>query len=104
LEGQEFRALDGGPIFKFNESISLYVDCVDQEEVDYLWEKLSTVPESEQCGWCKDKFGVSWQIIPRKLGELMSDPDKEKSGRVISAMLQMKKIDVAGLQKAYDGQ
>jgi len=100
LDGQQFRALDGGPIFKFNESISLYVDCEDQEEVDYLWEKLSAVPESEQCGWCKDKFGLSWQIIPKQLGELIG---KDKSGRVIKAMLQMKKIDVAGLQKAYDG-
>ncbi len=100
LAGQRFMALDGGPVFKFNESISMYVTCEDQEEVDYYWEKLSAHTENEQCGWLKDKFGVSWQIIPKQLGELMSDPDKEKSGRVIMAMLQMKKIVVADLEKA----
>ncbi len=100
LNGQQFMALDGGPIFKFNESISLYVDCADQEEVDYFWSKLSAVPESEQCGWVKDKFGLSWQIIPKQLGELISNPDPEKSKKVINAMLQMKKIDVAKLEEA----
>lgn len=103
LNGQRFMALDGGPIFKFNESISLYVECRDQEEVDYFWDKLSAVPESEQCGWVKDKYGLSWQIIPKQLGEFMSDPDKEKSGRVLQAMLKMKKIDIAELEKAHDG-
>lgn len=103
LDGQQFQALDGGPVFKFNESISFSVECADQEEVDYFWGKLSAVPESEQCGWLKDKFGLSWQIIPKQLGELMSDPDKEKSGRVMQAMLQMKKIDIEGLKKAYEG-
>jgi predicted 3-demethylubiquinone-9 3-methyltransferase (glyoxalase superfamily) len=103
LEGQRFMCLDGGPIFKFNEATSFYVDCDTQEEVDYYWDKLSAVPESEQCGWLKDKFGMSWQIIPKQLGELMNDPDTEKSGRVMQAMLKMKKIDIAGLQAAYDG-
>ncbi len=100
LDGQKFMCLDGGPIFKFNESISLYVDCADQEEVDYFWEKLSAVPESEQCGWVKDKFGLSWQITPRRLMELMQDEDKEKSHRVANAMLKMKKIIIADLEKA----
>jgi predicted 3-demethylubiquinone-9 3-methyltransferase (glyoxalase superfamily) len=104
LAGQRFMALDGGPIFKFNESVSFYVECEDQAETDYFWNKLSAVTESEQCGWLKDKFSLSWQIVPRQLGELMNDPDKEKSLRVMNAMLQMKKIDVAELQKAYDGE
>jgi predicted 3-demethylubiquinone-9 3-methyltransferase (glyoxalase superfamily) len=103
LAGQRFMALDGGPIFKFNEATSFYVECEDQEEVDYFWNKLSAVPESEQCGWCKDKFGLSWQIVPKQLGELIGDPDPVKSKRVINAMLQMHKIIVADLQKAYDG-
>lgn len=103
LNGQQFQALDGGPIFKFNEAISLSVECEDQKEVDYFWEKLSAVPESEQCGWLKDKYGLSWQIIPKQLGELLSDPDKERAGRVLQAMLQMKKIDIEGLKKAYEG-
>ena len=103
LAGQRFMALDGGPIFKFNESVSFYVECEDQAEVDYFWERLSAVPESEQCGWCKDKFGLSWQIVPRQLGELMNDPDKEKALRVMNAMLKMKKLEVSELQKAYDG-
>jgi len=103
LEGQRFICLDGGPIFKFNEAVSFYVECENQEEVDSLWGKLSAVPESEQCGWLKDKFGLSWQIIPKQLGELIGDKDPEKSGRVMKAMLQMKKIDVAALEKAYEG-
>lgn len=103
LQGQRFMALDGGPIFKFNEAVSFYVECKDQAEVDYYWEKLSAVPESEQCGWLKDKFGVSWQIIPKRMGELMNDPDKEKAGRVTQRMLQMKKIDIAELEKAAQG-
>jgi|SRR3989344_249540 len=102
LEGQKFQALDGGPYFKFNESISLLVDCKDQKDVDYFWDKLSAVPESEQCGWCKDKFGLSWQIIPRRLGELLSDPNKDKSHKVANTMLKMHKIVVADLEKAYD--
>jgi predicted 3-demethylubiquinone-9 3-methyltransferase (glyoxalase superfamily) len=103
LAGQRFMALDGGPVFKFNESISFYVECEDQREVDYFWNKLSAVPEAEQCGWCKDKYGISWQIIPKQLGELIGDPDQVKSKRVVNAMLKMHKIDVAGLQQAYEG-
>jgi predicted 3-demethylubiquinone-9 3-methyltransferase (glyoxalase superfamily) len=103
LAGQRFMALDGGPIFKFNEAISLLVECQDQKEVDYFWEKLSAVPESEQCGWVKDKFGLSWQITPKRLDELAGDPDREKAHRVINAMLQMKKIDIAELERASKG-
>jgi predicted 3-demethylubiquinone-9 3-methyltransferase (glyoxalase superfamily) len=105
LAGQQFVAMDSGldHDFTFNEAISLYVECDDQQEVDYFWRQLSSVPDAEQCGWLKDPFGVSWQIIPRQLGELMGDPDPEKAGRVVDAMLKMKKIDVAGLQQAYDG-
>lgn len=103
LNGQKYMALDGGPIFKFNEAISLCVDVQDQEELDYFWEKLSAVPESEQCGWLKDKYGLSWQIVPKQLGEFLEDPDKEKSGRAMTAMLQMKKLDIAELEKAFEG-
>ncbi len=104
LNGQRFMALDGGPVFKFNESISFYIDCKDQEEVDYFWEKFSAEPESEQCGWVKDQFGLSWQIVPKRLGELLGDSDPEKSQRVMNAMLQMKKIDVEELEKAAKGE
>jgi predicted 3-demethylubiquinone-9 3-methyltransferase (glyoxalase superfamily) len=104
LNGQRFICLDGGPIFKFTEAISLTVDCADQEEVDYYWSKLSAVPEAEQCGWCKDKFGVSWQIIPKRLGELLTDPDTEKAGRAMQAMMNMHKLDVAELEKAFNGE
>jgi predicted 3-demethylubiquinone-9 3-methyltransferase (glyoxalase superfamily) len=100
LNGQKFMCLDGGPIFKFNESISLYVECEDQEEVDYFWEKLSAVPESEQCGWCKDKYGLSWQITPKRLMELLGDRDREKAHKVANAMLKMHKIDISELEKA----
>jgi len=104
LAGQRFMALDGGPLFKFTEAVSFYVECADQAEVDYFWARLSAVPESEQCGWCKDKFGLSWQIIPKQLGELIGSPDPAKSMRVVNAMLKMKKIIVADLQKAHDGE
>lgn len=104
LEGQTFQALDGGPLFKFNEALSLSVDCEDQEEVDYFWEKLiAGGGEESQCGWLKDKFGLSWQIIPKRLGELLEDPDQEKAGRALQAMLQMKKLDVQKLQDAFEG-
>lgn len=103
LDGQRFICLDGGPVFKFNESISFTVDCEDQAEVDYYWEKLSAVPESEQCGWCKDKFGLSWQIIPKRLGELLSDSDTEKANRATQAMMKMHKIDIAALEAAFEG-
>jgi predicted 3-demethylubiquinone-9 3-methyltransferase (glyoxalase superfamily) len=105
LEGQAFTALNGGPVFKFNEAISFQVDCGTQEEVDHYWEKLSEGgdPKAQQCGWLKDKYGVSWQVVPRVLVEMMSDPDSEKSGRAMEAMFQMKKIDIAGLKRAYRG-
>lgn len=103
LEGQEFMALNGGPAFKFNEAISFSVDCATQEEVDYFWERLSAVPESEQCGWLKDKYGLSWQIVPKQLNEMLEDKDPVKAGRVMNALLQMKKLDIAGLKKAYEG-
>jgi predicted 3-demethylubiquinone-9 3-methyltransferase (glyoxalase superfamily) len=104
LAGQQFIAFDGGPQFKFTEAISLFVECQNQEEVDYYWEKLSAVPEAEACGWLKDKFGLSWQIIPTKLGELVGSSDTEKAARAMHAMLQMKKIDIAGLQRAFHGE
>ena len=103
LDGQRFVGLDGGPIFKFNEAISLMVACRDQEEVDHFWSRLSAVKESEQCGWCKDQFGLSWQIIPRRLGELLSDPDREKAHRVSNAMLKMHKLIIEDIEKAYRG-
>lgn len=102
LDGQKFICLDGGPVFKFNEAISFTVDCKDQEEVDYYWERLSHTPESEQCGWCKDKFGISWQIVPRQLGELMNGSDPEGVKRTTMAMMQMKKLNVAELEAAYN--
>jgi predicted 3-demethylubiquinone-9 3-methyltransferase (glyoxalase superfamily) len=102
LAGQEFMALNGGPSFSFAQGISLYVDCETQEEVDELWERLSEGGEQGPCGWLTDKFGVSWQVIPRALGELLSDEDAEKAQRVMNAMLQMSKIDIAGLRRAYE--
>ena len=102
LEGQQFMALNGGPLYKFTEAISFLVDCKTQEEVDDLWYKLSEGGEEQPCGWLKDKFGLSWQIIPSVLGELISDPDPVKSQNVVKAMLQMKKIDIAALRAAYD--
>jgi predicted 3-demethylubiquinone-9 3-methyltransferase (glyoxalase superfamily) len=104
LEGQEFIALNGGPQFKFTEAISLLVNCDTQKEVDDLWKKLSAGGQEGQCGWLKDKFGLSWQIIPSALFELIRDQDPEKSKRVMEAMLQMKKIDIAGLKRAYSNQ
>ena len=102
LKGQEFVALNG-PKFKFTEAISFSVDCKTQKEVDELWEKLSAGGEEGQCGWLKDEFGVSWQINPTVLGEMMGDKDSEKAGRVMNAMLKMKKIDIEKLKQAYDG-
>ena len=103
LEGQEFMALNGGPKFSFTPAISLSVDCQSQQEVDELWDKLTAGGgRSERCGWLKDKFGLSWQIIPSALGRLMGDPNRAKAGKVMEAMLQMDKIDIAGLQRAYD--
>ena len=103
LAGQEFMALNGGPQFKFTEAISLMVKCQSQKEVDELWEKLSEGGEKGPCGWLKDKFGLSWQVDPTVLGEMLSDPDPRKSQRVMKAMLKMSKIDIAALKRAYDG-
>ena len=104
IEGQTLMALNGGPLFKFTEAISLFVDCDTQEEVDFLWENLSAGGCRSQCGWLKDKYGLSWQIIPKALGELMNDPDPAKSQRVMKAMLKMSKIDIAALKRAYEGE
>jgi predicted 3-demethylubiquinone-9 3-methyltransferase (glyoxalase superfamily) len=101
LEGQPFMALNGGPYYTFSPAISFLVDCKTQEEVDDLWEKLSQNGEVVQCGWLKDKYGISWQIVPTILGKLLNDPDPLKSQKVMKAMLQMKKINIEGLQKAY---
>jgi len=105
LEGQLFTALNGGPLFKFNEAISFQINCETQKEVDYYWEKLSKGGDkkAQQCGWLKDKFSVSWQVVPTALNEMVSDPDSEKSQRAMTAMLQMKKLDIGKLKKAYDG-
>jgi predicted 3-demethylubiquinone-9 3-methyltransferase (glyoxalase superfamily) len=102
LDGQDFMALNGGPLFPFTEAISFYVNCETQAEVDELWEKLSEGGEKSRCGWLKDKFGLSWQIIPTALGELLGDKDARKAQNVMQAMLQMTKIDIAGLRKAYE--
>ena len=101
LDGQEFMALNAGPLFKFTEAISFFVNCETQEEVDELWERLSEGGEKSRCGWLKYKFGLSWQIVPSVLGELLGDKDPVKSKRVMDAMLQMDKIDINTLKKAY---
>src|SRR5215212_378715 len=97
LDGQEFMALNGGPLFRFTEAISLFVNCENQEEVDRLWDRLSEGGGNQECGWLKDRYGLSWQIIPTVLGEMLKDKDPEKSKRVTKAMLQMKKIDIKAL-------
>ena len=102
LEGQDFYALNGGPMFTFSPAISLFVNCETQQEVDELWEKLSEGGEKQRCGWLKDKYGVSWQIIPTTLGELLNDKDPAKAQRVMQAMLQMDRIDIGRLKQAYD--
>jgi predicted 3-demethylubiquinone-9 3-methyltransferase (glyoxalase superfamily) len=103
LLGQEFMAISAGPLFKFNEAISFMVNCNTQEEIDYYWEKLSAVPEAEQCGWLKDKYGLSWQIVPSAMGRMLKDKDKKKLARVTEAFLKMKKLDIAALKRAYKG-
>ena len=105
LDGQKFTALNGGPHFKFNEAVSLQVMCDSQEEVDYYWEKLTAGgdPTAQQCGWLKDRFGLSWQVVPTEVTKLLSDPDSAKTGRVMNAVLQMKKIDIEALRRAYRG-
>ena len=104
LDGQDFIALNGGPMFTFSPAISFFVHCESQEEVDKLWEKLSEGGEKQRCGWLKDKYGVSWQIIPTVLGQLLQDKDREKSKRVMNAMLQMDKLDITTLKQAYERQ
>lgn len=104
LEGQTFYALNGGPLFSFTPAISLFVNCETQQEVDDLWERLSAGGEKERCGWLKDKYGLSWQIIPIALGEMLGDKDPQKAGRVMQAMMQMGKIEIEGLKRAYEGQ
>ncbi len=102
LAGQQFMALNGGPSFRFSQGISLFVNCETQEEIDELWEKLSEDGQKGPCGWLTDKFGVSWQVVPSILGELLHDKDAEKSKRVMNAMLQMKKLDIRKLKEAHD--
>lgn len=106
LNGQPFTALNGGPLFKFNEAISFQIMCQTQEEVDHYWNRLTAGgdKQAQQCGWLKDKFGVSWQVVPTVLAEMMSDPDKEKAGRAMEALLQMKKLDIAELERAFEGE
>ncbi len=106
LDGQTFTALNGGPIFKFNEAISLQIYCETQEEVDYFWDKLTAGGDknAQQCGWLKDKYGVSWQVVPKILPDLVGDTNSEKSDRAMSAIMQMKKLDIEALKRAYDGQ
>jgi predicted 3-demethylubiquinone-9 3-methyltransferase (glyoxalase superfamily) len=105
LDGQPFTALNGGPQFKFNEAISLQVSCDTQDEIDYFWEKLSQGgdPSAQVCGWLKDKYGVAWQVVPAALTALVGDPDAEKAGRTMEALMQMKKLDIAELERAHDG-
>ncbi len=103
INGQPFLALNGGPIFKFSEAISFQIPCETQEEVDYFWSKLSEGGEESRCGWLKDKFGLSWQVVPTALPKLLSGGDAERSGRVMSAFMQMKKFDIAALERAFDG-
>jgi predicted 3-demethylubiquinone-9 3-methyltransferase (glyoxalase superfamily) len=102
LEGQRFYGLNGGPDYRFTEAVSFLVDCETQEEVDTLWSKLTEGGQPGRCGWLKDRFGLSWQVIPKALGKLMGDPDRARAGRVMQAMLTMGKIDIAGLERAYD--
>ena len=99
--GQKFSGLNGGPYFKFNEAVSFTIPCENQAEVDRYWKALSAVPEAEQCGWVKDRFGLSWQIVPTMLYRLLADPDRTRAGRVMEVMLKMKKLDIAALQRAY---
>jgi len=104
LSGQHFKGLNGGPQFKFTEAVSFFIDCADQTEVDRLWEALTADGGSPgQCGWLKDRFGLSWQIVPRQLGEILGDPDRVRAGRAMEAMLKMSKIDVAELRRAFAG-
>jgi predicted 3-demethylubiquinone-9 3-methyltransferase (glyoxalase superfamily) len=106
LNGQPFTALNGGPHFKFNEAVSFQIMCKDQEELDHYWNKLNEGgdPQAQQCGWLKDKFGLSWQVVPTVLLEMITDPDREKADRAMEAMMQMKKLDIAALERAFEGE
>ena len=104
LNGQSFTALNGGPVFKFNEAVSFQIECETQEEVDYYWERLSEGGQEDACGWVKDRYGLSWQVIPTAFVDMISGPDPEKAKRVTEAMFTMKKLDIAVLQKAYAGE
>jgi predicted 3-demethylubiquinone-9 3-methyltransferase (glyoxalase superfamily) len=104
LQGQDFTALNGGPVFKFNEALSLQIMCDTQEEVDHYWSRLSHVPQAEQCGWLKDRYGVSWQVVPTAMLEMLEHPDRAKVERAFAAMMQMKKLDIAALKKAFEGE
>ncbi|MGH9808456.1 MAG: VOC family protein, partial [Terriglobia bacterium] len=104
LEGQRFVGINGGPQFKFDEAVSFQISCEDQDEVDYYWDRLSEGGEEGQCGWLKDKYGLSWQIVPTVLDKLLTDPDAAKAARAMRAMMQMKKLDIAELERAYRGQ
>src|SRR5512145_874565 len=105
LDGQPFVALNGGPVFRFNEAVSLQIHCADQADVDYYWDRLGAGgdEQAQQCGWLKDRYGLSWQVVPRTLIDMIKDPDPKKSGRVMEAMLKMKKIDIAAIQRAHAG-
>jgi predicted 3-demethylubiquinone-9 3-methyltransferase (glyoxalase superfamily) len=103
LGGNAFMAISAGPLFQFNESISFMVYCDTQEEIDHYWEKLSAVPEAEQCGWLKDRYGLSWQVVPGDMDRMLQDKDPERAARVMEALLQMKKFDLAAIQRAYEG-
>ncbi len=103
LDGQEYTAINGGPEFPFTEAVSLLINCVDQDEVDYYWEKLSQGGEEGQCGWLKDRYGVSWQVVPGGMAEMLGDPDRARAQRAMEAMLGMKKIDLVALRAAADG-
>ncbi len=102
INGQPFQAFNGGPMFSFSEAVSFVVECADQAEVDYYWETFTREGEASQCGWLKDKYGVSWQIVPTVLSELLRDPDREKSGKVMRSLMEMQKLDIAELRAAYD--
>jgi predicted 3-demethylubiquinone-9 3-methyltransferase (glyoxalase superfamily) len=103
LDGLSFVGINGGPQFKFDEAVSFQISCADQAEVDYFWERLTDGGEESQCGWLKDRFGLSWQVIPQGMGELFSDPDRERASRAMQAMLKMKKLDIDELRRAADG-
>lgn len=102
LDGQKFMALDGGPMFKFNEAVSICIECDDQAEVDYFWVKLSAVPQAEACGWLKDRYGLSWQVIPKGMGEILGSPDRKKALAAINSVMTMKKLIIADIRRAFD--